>query len=90
MEKYSYGERHSGCWYDGNRGRYILFRVIDLAVRHGWKKTGSWDEDSLEFFDVVREAEEYMQQYAQPGFVFGTKPDGDDWGLWRIEENEYE
>ena len=88
MEKYCYGPRHEGVWYDGCRGRYILFRIVDLAVRHGWNKTGMWDENSDEFYDAVKEAEAHMQQFAQMGYSFGTHPDTNDWGLWKDENKD--
>lgn len=83
MEKHCYGDRHKGVWYDGCRGRYIGFRVISLAVDHGLKIEGCWDENTDEFLEVVDQAEKFMQDFAQIGFYFGYHEDTGDWGLWK-------
>lgn len=85
-----YGEEHTGCWFDGCRGIYLGDCIIREAIALGWtcdvapsvdpptwQPSPSW-ADHEHYHELTEEAEEFMQQFAAPGFWFGTSEDGND------------
>lgn len=85
-----YGAKEAGCWFDNHRGIYIGEAVIDTAVDHGFKPEGLTDglrySDEEFYCELWDEAEQFMQQFAEEGFWFGSHPDWGDWGLYACEE----
>ena len=77
-----------GCWLDSARGRYIVNKVIDLAIDNGFDPKTEEPEDGwieYEFVDELQdEAEEYLNQFAPDGCYFGSN-ENCDWGLWQVE-----
>lgn len=99
-----YGAVSEGCWFDGSRGQYIGEEVISTAIEHGWdyEAAGYSDADQYcggvhsegggtEFYcDMWDAAENFMQQFAAPGFYFGTNEGWGDWGLYSVDGDDSE
>jgi hypothetical protein len=70
----------AGCWLDGHHGWHNSYRVVDMAVNHGFTVPKEWRED-LEIFrsglsvetdieELSDKATEYLQKLAPEGYSF--------------------
>lgn len=86
-----YGEGHAGCWLDNCRGVYMGEAIISEAITHGFKYEMDGPlcrySDREDYMHLWHEADTFMDQFAAPGFWFGSNDNGD-WGLWPCEDNE--
>lgn len=93
-EKMQYGEKSVGCWCDSSHGRYIGEEICRMAEERDWTplNAGYTVEDLTtegeHYHEAWESAENYMQQFAAPGYWFGSNPDTGDWGLWKVEEED--